>query len=153
MNEIDKPYFEISDSGNLIRIEPIEIIDYDSNIDWDKNWLKTKFTIKGGEFSGEYFGDIMTVDFKQFSKEFSLLYDNLNGTANFHDLEGYLDLKIQGDGLGHFDVNVTACDQPGIESSELIFKMSFDQTIIKNLDFQLELITKKYPVIGELKNR
>ncbi len=89
----------------------------------------------------------MTVDLKQFQKEFSLLYDNLNGSANFHDLEGYLDLKIKGDGLGHFEVDVTACDQPGIDSSELRFNISFDQTLIKDLNYQLELITKKYPVL------
>lgn len=149
----DTPYFEISDAGDLIRIEPIEIINYDSDIDWDKNWLKTRFTIKGGKFSGEYYGDIMTVDFEQFQKEISSLYDNLNGFASFHDLEGFLDLKIKGDGLGHFEVDVKACDQPGIDSSELNFKMSFDQTLIKDLSNQLEIITEKYPVIGDLENR
>jgi hypothetical protein len=153
MIEIDEPYFEITDTRNLIRIVPIDRIDYKSNIDWDKNWIKVKFTLKGGKFSGEYFGEIMTVDLQKFLNEFSLLYDNLSGSASFNDLEGFLDLKIKGDGLGHFDANITARDQPGIDSSELSFKMLFDQTILKDLKNQLEEIVEKYPVIGDLKNR
>ncbi len=47
MIERDNPYIEILDSGNVVRIEPIEIINYNSDSDWDKNWIKTQFTIKG----------------------------------------------------------------------------------------------------------
>jgi len=141
--------FEIFDSGDLVRLEPIELIKYDSDLDWDRNWIKTKVTLKGGKFSGQYVGDFMTVDFEKFKQELSELYDNLSWTANFIDLEGYLNLKIIGDGLGHFEVNVLACDQPGINGSQLTFKMSFDQTQIKELVYQLDLITKEYPIVGD----
>ena len=142
--------FEIFDSGDIVRLEPFELIKYNSEIDWDKNWVKTKVTIKGGKFVGQYNGEFMTIDFEKFKQELSRLYDNLNGTADFHDLEGYLDLKIIGDGLGHFEVNVLACDQPGIDGSQLTFSMAFDQTEIKKLVNQLDLITKEYPIIGDL---
>ena len=143
--------FEIFDSGNLVRLEPIELIKYDSGLDWDRNLVKTKVTLKGGKFSGQYVGDFMTVDFEKFKQELSKLYDNLNWTANFIDLEGYLNLKIIGDGLGHFEVNVLACGQPGIDGSQLTFKMSFDQTQIKELVYQLDLITKEYPITGDFR--
>ena len=142
-------YFELFDAGDLVRLEPIELINYNSDIDWDKNWVKTKVTIQGGKFSGQYFGEFMTVDFEKFKQELSRLYNNPNGTANFNDLEGYLELKIHGDGIGHFEVKVKACDQPGIDGSQLTFTMAFDQTELKEHANQLDQITKQFPISGD----
>lgn len=155
MTEQQDIYFELSDAGDLVRLEPIELIKYDSDIDWDKNWVKTQVTVKGGKFSGQYTGEFMTVDFEKFKQELSRLYDNLKGTANFNDLEGYLELKITGDGIGHFEVNVTACDQPGLNASELTYTLTFDQTELKELVNQLDRITKHFPVKGNfnIKNK
>ncbi len=151
MTERQEVYFELFDDGDIVRLEPLELIKYYSDLDWDKNWIKTKVTVKGGKFSGQYSGDFMTVDFEKFKQELSQLYDNLKGTANFNDLEGYLELKIIGDGIGHFEVNVKACDQPGINASELTFTMGFDQTGLKELVNQLDRITKSFPIIGDFK--
>lgn len=142
--------FEISDSGYLVRLEPIERIQYNSEIDWDKNWIKTKVSINAGKFSGQSEGDFRTTDFTAFKEDLSKLYDNLNGTVIFNDLEGYLDLKIIGDGFGHFNVEVKACDNPGIYGSVLSFNMEFDQTEINKMVNQLEMIIKQLPVIGSL---
>jgi hypothetical protein len=145
MAELQDIYFELIDAGDLVRLKPIELIKYDSDIDWDKNWVKTQVTVKGGKFSGQYTGEFMTVDFEKFKQELSKLYNNLKGTANFNDLEGYLELKINGDGIGHFEVEVKACDQPGINGSELTFTMAFDQTELNELVKQLDRITKRFP--------
>lgn len=145
-------YFELFDSGDFVRLKPIELMKYDSDIDWDKNWIKTKVTVKGGKFSGQYSGEFMTVDFEKFKQELSRLYDNLKGSANFTDLEGYLEIKIYGDGIGHFEVNVKACDQPGINASELTFNMAFDQTELKELVNQLDQITRQFPIEGDFKS-
>lgn len=149
MTKRQEIYFELFDAGDIVRLEPIELIKYDSNIDWDRNWVKTNVTVKGGKFSGQYSGDFMTVDFEKFKQELSRLYDNLKGTANFNDLEGYLELKITGDGIGHFEVDIKACDQPGINASELTFTMGFDQTELKELVNQLDRITKQFPITGD----
>ena len=93
----------------------------------------------------------MTVDFGIFKRELFRLYDNLKGVANFNDLEGYLKLKITGDGIGHFEADVKACDQPGVNASELTFAMGFDQTGIKELVNQLDRITKQFPITGDFK--
>lgn len=151
MNPEQDIKFEISDQGNLIRLEPFELNKYDSDMDWDKNWIKTKITVNAGNFSGHYEGELMTTDFEKFKQELFQLYDNLKGTAHFNDLEGYLNLKIKGDGLGHFEVKVVACDSPGIDSNHLSFFLSFDQTLIKELVQQLENITKQFPISGDFK--
>jgi hypothetical protein len=151
MTDRQELYFELFDGGDIVRLEPLSVIKYDSDLDWDKNWIKTKVTIKGGKFSGQYLGDFMTIDFEKFKQELSRLYDNLKGTANFNDSEGYLELTIIGDGIGHFEVNVKACGQPGINASELSFSMGFDQTELKELAHQLDRITKSFPIIGDFK--
>jgi hypothetical protein len=144
-------YFEISDSDNFVRLEPIELLYPDSELDFDNNSIKTKINIKGGAFSGQYIADIMTVDFEKFKQELKPLYDNLKGSATFADIEHAIEIKIKGDGIGHFALNIKACDQPGMYSSELIFSMSFDQTELKILIDQLDNITKKFPIIGDFK--
>ncbi len=142
-------YFELFDAGDLIRIEPLGLIKYDSDFDWDENWIKSRVTVKGGTFSGQYSADFMTISFEKFKRELSLLCDNLNGVAVFSDIEGYLGLKIKGDGIGHFEVYVTASDQPGI-GGILTYTMGFDQTELSSLIDQLNLITKAFPIIGEI---
>lgn len=151
MTENQEYYFELFDAGDFVRLEPIELINYESNIDQERNWVKTHVTVKGGKFSGQYSGDFMTVDFENFRKELSRLYDNLKGTANFNDLEGYLELRVTGDGIGHFEMAVKACDKPGVHASELTFTIGFDQTELKGLIEQLDRITKQFPVTGAFK--
>lgn len=140
--------FEISESGNMVRIETIERRYTDADNDWDSNWIKSQVTVKSGSFYGEYMAEFMTVDFAQFEIELSHLYDNLSGIAEFSDIEGYLELKIQGDGIGHFEMNVDACDNPGYEARHLTFTMHFDQTYIKGFVNHLKKITEEFPTIG-----
>jgi hypothetical protein len=137
-------YFELSESGDIVRIDSLEYLRYDSNLDWDKNWFKAKVFIKAGAFSGEYIADFRTIDFLKFRNEFNELYDNLSGVAYFYDLEGYLEMKIKGDGFGHFTVDVKACDAPGVNASYLTFWISFDQTYIKQLVRGLDEIIKAF---------
>ncbi|MEE1945936.1 hypothetical protein VRU48_12515 [Pedobacter sp. KR3-3] len=148
--EIHDLHFEISNSGNVVRLEPLERIMYNSDLDYDKNWIKTSIIIRGGRFSEQYMAIFLTRDFELLEAGLSKLYDNLKGATSFHDLEGYLKLDILGDGFGHFEVTVKACDEPGFYSSELMFRMEFDQTQIKAMTNQLRRIMDQFPVIGHL---
>ncbi|MBD1432379.1 hypothetical protein H8B06_06045 [Sphingobacterium sp. DN00404] len=140
---------EIKDIGNYIRIEPLQRLYYESESDWDKNWISTQITVAAGAFSGTYTADLTTFDFKNFKHDLNNLYDNLNGSLEFRDLEGYLKLIIKGDGIGHFNLQATCCDKPGPDSAELRFELSFDQTFIRPMVNSLKEITEKFPVIGD----
>ena len=139
--------FELQSCGNVIKLEPLELAYPNSTLDCDHNWIRTKISIKGGAFSGEYTADIMTTDYEMFKQDLNALYDNFKGKAIFADLEGVLKLEIQGDGFGHFAVDVAACDEPGF-GAKLNFTMSFDQTYIKPMVRQLNEITKQFPITG-----
>ena len=140
--------FEFQSCGNMLKLEPFELTHPNSTLDWDNNWIRTKISIRGGVFSGEYIADIMTTDYEKFKQELNALYDNLKGRAFFADLEGALSLEIQGDGLGHFEIDVTARDEPCF-GAKLNFTMSFDQTYIKSMVRQLNEITKRFPITGQ----
>ncbi|AWA31060.1 hypothetical protein HYN48_13735 [Flavobacterium magnum] len=102
----NETYFEIFDSGSFIKLEPIEYTYLSAEMDWDKNWIKTKVEIRLENFTGNYIAEFTTLDFEDFERQISALYDNLNGTASFSDMENYLELRIVGDGIGHFEVTV-----------------------------------------------
>jgi hypothetical protein len=150
MTHHEEVSFEIFDGGDLIRLEPLHVISYSSNLDWDKNWIKTKVTVKSGAFSGQYFADFMTTDYELLKRALRKLNNDFNGQAKFEPLEGELVLQIRGDGLGHFEVHCTACDQPGL-GGKLAFGLSFDQTELSRLIKELVAITKLFPIIGDMK--
>ena len=141
-------YFEITDAGDLIRIEPFHLTNPKAQLDWDRNWIKTKVTVKGGVFSGEFVGEFMTTDFEIFKRQLKKLDQDFNATATFQPLEQQLTLKIKGDGLGHFDVDCEAAPQSHLGQT-LTFSMNFDQTYIKELVKQLDKITKAFPINGD----
>ncbi|MGV6943515.1 WapI family immunity protein [Sphingobacterium kyonggiense] len=141
--------FEINVLGQYIRITPISKIYYDSNLDWDKNWIKTHIEVKSGSFMGCYKADLTTFDFKNLKENLSILYNNLNEEIIFKDLEGYLELIFKGDNTGNFTIQITCNDRPGIYSTELKFEMTFDQTYIKPLVMVLENITALFPIVGD----
>lgn len=142
-------FFEISNQGNSIKIETLYLIKYDSEIDYDRNWIQCKVIVSGGAFSGEYISDLMTTDFEKFKHELNSLYTNLNSVAEFYDLESAVNIKIKGDGIGHFNAEIICNDSPGIETAQLKYEIDFDQTFIKGIVKQLNDITRKFPIKGD----
>lgn len=145
-------YFEIHDAGDFLRVKPLYRHSYNSSdSDWDKNWVKVNIEIKVGFFTGNFSCDFMTFDFESFYNQFVLLYDDLNGSAEFTNLESNLELKIKGDGIGYFKLTGLAYDGYMYGENKLSFHFDFDQTQIKEIEKQLYYIIKKYPKIDDLK--
>ena len=67
----------------------------------------------------------------------------------FKDLEGYLTINIVGNGTGNFASQIICNDRPGIYSTELTFELGFDQTFIKEMVYNLNEITKSFPIVGD----
>jgi hypothetical protein len=143
-------YFEISESGDKVRVEVSEYAHHNAENDWDNNWVKSKVMVKAGNFSGEYNAEFRTNDFVRFKVELGALYHNLSGGAVFNDLEGYLELRVLGDGNGHLELKAVVNDRVGRCGNELTFEMNFDQTYISSIVRQLNKITEAFPVIGNL---
>ncbi|SIN70035.1 WapI family immunity protein [Algoriphagus halophilus] len=150
MTDNETIYFELKDSGDFIRIELMNLNYPNAELDWDRNWIKSNVIVKAGGFSGQFECDLMTTDFERFKKSLSQLYDKLDGTASFNTMEGQVEIKIKGDGIGHFEADCSVMDDAGI-GNKLDFEINFDQTIISEMVRQLNDITKTYPISGDLK--
>jgi hypothetical protein len=147
----DDIYFEITDGPDIVKIEPLKWTHADAELDWDKNWIHSRITIKGGAFRGQFYCDLMTTDFELFKRALKQTYDSLKGHAEFKTLEGQIQIKIEGDGLGHFTVDCEVMDEAGI-GNKLTVTMAFDQTQIPGFVRQLDKIVKQFPIQGtELK--
>lgn len=138
---------EFKDAGDFIRLEPLHFIYPNAQSDTDRNCINTLVIIKGGVFSGQYTAEFMTTDFELFKQELKALYTDFRGSAKFDPLEKQLVLSIQGDGLGHFQLDCEANPDPHIGHC-LSYSISFDQTQIKEYIRQLEAITRKFPIDG-----
>lgn len=143
-------YFELVGGGNFIRIDLISLAHPNADIDWDRNWINSKVTVKAGGFSGQFECYLMTTDFERFKHELSRLYENLEGKALFTTIEGQVKINIKGDGLGHFEADCSVMDFAGTGNT-LEFEINFDQTGIPEMVSQLNYITKTFPISGELK--
>jgi hypothetical protein len=150
MNRFNDTYLEITDADDIIRIEPISLSYPKADIDWDRNLVKTKVTVKGGVFSGQFIADFMTTDFEMLKRQLKILDSDFNASVTFEPLEQQLLLKIKGDGLGHFEVDCEATPEPHLGQT-LTFSISFDQTQTKEYVRQLNKITKTFPIDGDFK--
>jgi hypothetical protein len=147
MDELDDFTIGLHSGGQSISITVIGLLVIDATSNWDKNWLKTKISVQAGAFSGIYDADLTTFDFENFKQDLNSLYENLNSEIEFKDLEGYLYMKIKGNGLANINAEISCSDDPGINAATLNFELNFDQTYIKPVIQRLNNITNKYPVV------
>jgi hypothetical protein len=143
----DETYFEITDGPDIIKIEPLQWTHQNADNDWDRNWIRSHVTVKGGAFGGQFSCDLFSSDFELFKRELKRAYKNLKLSATFKTIEGQIEIKCVGDGLGHFEVDCKAMDEAGT-GNELNLTLSFDQTAIPGLVRQLDKITKTFPIQG-----
>jgi hypothetical protein len=144
-------YFEIKgiNENDFIRIDVGGLNFPNAELDWDKNSLKAVVIFKVSAFSGNLVTYLMTTDFEIFKRELKILYDNLDGTANFEGIEGNITIHIKGDGIGHLYAKCFITDSFP-DGNELNCEIGFDQTQIPELIKQLEKITTEFPTTGKM---
>jgi len=114
----------------------------------DGNWLGSEIYFSLGAFNGSIKAHLRSSEFETFLEKVKILYDKLKGVAEYSSMEGWLSIKITGDGRGHMLIEGVICDDPDI-GNKLIFIINYDQTGLKNTLEGLEYILEKYPVIGK----
>lgn len=147
MKQEETIFFELKESEDFLKIDLIGFAHPDAKLDWDRNWIKSKLTLNAGGFSGRFDCDIMTTDFERFKEQLSELYEKLEGTAIFETREDQVAIRIEGDGIGHFQADCMVMDFPGT-GNKLEFELTFDQTFIPDLLRQLKAITQTFPKQG-----
>ncbi len=128
------------DQGKLV-IKPLRYEYPNSSDAYDRSWISTAVAVKVNGFIGSYTTLIQDVEFAILCKELKYCYGDLNKDFEFMNMERDLGLKIKGDGLGHFFVNVD-CEQQHVRLS---VEMMFDQSFLPKMIEDLEEINKRYP--------
>jgi hypothetical protein len=115
---------------------------------WDGNWLLVDVAIDMGGWQGRFGANLRADDFERFLEAVVRLNDDLRTTAEFTTLEGWLWLRLEGDGLGHIKVHGEATDHPG-DGDTLTFRFDdMDQTDLAPLISELRGVLNQFPVIG-----
>jgi hypothetical protein len=139
------PYFEITDGGDIVRVEVIGTTASPSIDHRDKPWLETTVTVKGSSFRGQYSAEFMPIDFYKFRQQLVSLKYHLDQNAAFEGTEGYLRILFNIEHDGYTEIKVEACDVPGI-GAILGFGMSLELSYLQRLIDQLDEVLKHYPV-------
>src|SRR5262245_58655106 len=79
---------------------------------WDGNWLACTAEVSAGAFRGTLDGLLRNKDLSRFLERLQGLYERLTGEALFDTLDGWLDLRLIGDGRGHVEVEGQLVDDP-----------------------------------------
>jgi len=111
----------------------------------DDNWLSVEVSVKCGAFQGKFLAAFLTGELESFHTQLISLYQTLVGTAKFETLEGQLELRATGDGLGHIKISGEALDQAGI-GNKLIFEIVVDQTQLQTSVQSLAAVMLAFPV-------
>lgn len=146
--EQEPVFFELTDSGNFLRITVLNQSYTNASDNWDKNWINCRIQAKSGAFSGTFDAQFMTTDFESFKQQLRRVYESLKGTANFHCLDDYVNIIVTGDGIGHLKAKCTLMES-NIPLNELTFELEFDQTYLPDIISQLNNITRTFPIIGD----
>ncbi len=83
--------------------------------------------IQAGPWKGRYSASFYCGELGQFAAEIDRLCRELNGTAQFTPIEPHLELKLSGDGRGHFNLEGKA-DDTLWQGNYLCFRLELDQT-------------------------
>ena len=114
---------------------------------WDGNWIDCTVLVRAGAFRGEYVACLRSEEFAGFRADLERLYRDLRGKGGFHSMEEWVDIELEGDGLGHFTGLCRLKDRAG-DGKLLECQLTFDQTDVPEMIGQLRWIDQAFPVVG-----
>ena len=142
------PSFQIGRlSNNYVKVSVLRRCYPECEDYWDGNWIDVKVEVSAGGFRGGCRAYLRADEFFGFRKQLGELQSSLKGEACFDSMESWLNIKVNGDDLGHFTADCEAMDEAGIGNT-LQFSLKFDQTDIPEILARLDEILGKFPVVG-----
>jgi hypothetical protein len=114
---------------------------------WDGNWITAFVEVQAGGFRGAVRGHLRAEELAAFHDQFARLQELLRGTAEFATMEGWLSIRVEGDGRGHMECRCVVRDQPGIGNT-LDCTLATDQTFIRTTLAELAAAIQAFPAIG-----
>ena len=137
-----------SRDSEFIRIVPLARSGDDPTDYWDSNWLASEIEASSGTFKASVRANLRTDEFAPFSSDLARLYETLTGEATFTTLERWVEIRVAGDGRGHFVAECDLRDDPSW-AARLRLLIHFDQTGLPSILRGLKAIEESFPVLGK----
>jgi hypothetical protein len=117
----------------------------------DGNWILSHVSVESGGFHAQFTCSLRAEDFAAFLPQLQHLVVDPRGAAQFRTMEEQLELDLQGDGLGHFDVQGQAVDRCGTGNT-IGWSQTIDQSDLLRLIASVAAISTAYNVRGRMSN-
>ena len=114
---------------------------------WDGNWVRAAVEVSAGGFRGEVCGDLRADELAAFAGQLAHLQESLRGEAAFDTMEGWLSLRVTGNGRGHLTFRCVIRDEPGVGNT-LDCVLATDQTFTRSTVAELAAVVQAFPVVG-----
>ncbi|MDW8221829.1 MAG: hypothetical protein RMJ82_02620 [Gemmatales bacterium] len=114
---------------------------------WESNWISASVEVKAGGFLGLASGHLRADELAEFHRQLAQVQESLQGTAEFTTMEGWLSIRVEGDGLGHMTCRVVVRNEPGIGNT-LDCTLRTDQTFTRSSVAELAAVVLAFPVVG-----
>ncbi|MFG0320089.1 MAG: hypothetical protein ACF8XB_22645 [Planctomycetota bacterium JB042] len=111
----------------------------------DGNWLNCRASVAAGGFRGSVECSLRAEDFEALERSLSKLLDEPRGRAEFTTDEEQVAFRIEGDGLGHFEVHGEVVEQPGV-GNRLRWRIEVDRSQVAAALRQVRAIKAAVPV-------
>src|SRR5262245_41114054 len=81
---------------------------------WDGNWIIASVEVQAGGFRGSVGGHLRTEELATFYGHLARVQESLRGAAEFTTIEGWLSIRVDGDGRGHMKCTCVILYKPGV---------------------------------------
>ncbi len=100
-------------------------------------WNQVDACVSAGAWQGSVIqANLLTAEIKPFLNGLCRIIANLEGEVTLKSMESWIDLRIYGDGLGHFQIEGEIRDDP--IGNNFRFNFSTDQTYLADLLKRIE---------------
>lgn len=97
--------------------------------------------VKAGPFHGSFSSHLYVGELEAFRRGLADLYDTLAGVASLSALEGTIEMKLAGNGLGHVQITGYVVDEPA-RKNRLQFDFDLDQTFLPSIRDALRAVSR-----------
>jgi hypothetical protein len=120
----------------------------DASDELDGNWITATVEVRAGGFHGSVGGHLRAEELAAFHDALARLQESTRGTAEFATMEGWLSIRVVGDGRGHVECRCVIRDEPGAGNT-LDCVLATDQTFTRSTVADLARAVQAFPVLGQ----
>lgn len=141
---------EITDGTAKLCLEVLRY-SYPEGDYWDGNWVAVSLRASLPGFQASLGESLHLGELNHFRGDLQRLYEELNGTARFSAMEGFLDLTAEMDALGHLYWKVKLSHPVGGGNEACLhFMMHTDQSFLPPVIAQIEAMIEGFPIRGQI---